>query len=169
MTVAFAYQNSRFGLALRAAREDEVAARAAGISVTFHRTVAWVISAYFVGVGGVLYAHFVGVLNVSAFYLETTFVTLAMLVVGGTRSLAGAVLGVIVLSTFVEIMRQVESGVHLGALVLKAPPGLQEVGLGLVMIAILVYRPGGITNGREIPWFWRKSVGAGDVPSARPE
>lgn len=155
MSAAFAYQCSGFGIALRAAREDEVAARAAGINIPRQRLIAWVISAFFVGIGGVLYAHFVGVLNVAAFYLETTFVALAMLVVGGMRSLAGAVLGVTILSMFVEILRQFEDGVELGPFTLNAPPGLQEVGLGLAMLLILVFRPAGITNGREIPWPWR--------------
>lgn len=152
MTGAYLYQSSRFGIALRASREDEVAAKAGGINVARQRLIAWVISAYFVGIGGVLYGHFVGVINVAAFYLETTFVTLAMLVVGGTRSLAGAVIGVVFLSTVAEILRQFEGGVTIGSLTITAPPGLQEVGLGLIMMLILILRPSGLTKGREIPW-----------------
>ena len=154
--VAFAYQRSRFGIALRATREDEVAARACGIRVATQRLIAWTLSAVFIGLGGVLYGHFVGVLTVSSFYLELTFITLAMLVVGGTRSLAGAVVGVLAVSAFIEILRRFESGVHIGFISFKAPSGLQEVGLGIIMLIVLIARPRGLTNGREASWpFWR--------------
>lgn len=152
VAVAFAYQRSRFGIALRATREDEVAARASGISVPAQRLIAWTLSAFFVAIGGVLYGHFVGVLTVSSFYLGMTFITLAMLVVGGTRSLAGAVTGVLLLSTVIELLRRVESGVSIGPISISAPSGLQEVALGLIMLMVLLVRPRGITNGREVAW-----------------
>lgn len=155
MFAAFTYQKSWLGISLRATREDEIAAKAAGINVVRQRLVAWTISGFFVGIGGVLYGHFVGVINIAAFYLEITFITLAMLVVGGTRSLAGAVVGVVILSSLIEILRQFEGGVEIGPVSLVAAPGLQEVGLGLAMLLILILRPRGIMGGKEVPWLWR--------------
>ena len=65
------------------------------MNVFQQRLIAFVISAFFAGLGGSLYAHFIGTISVAAFYLDLAFVTLAMLVVGGMNSLSGAVIGVI--------------------------------------------------------------------------
>ncbi len=162
---AYLYQRSRFGLALRASREDEFAARAAGINVPLQRLIAFVLSAFFMGIGGVLHAHFVGSIAVKNFWLTTTFVLLAMLIVGGQRSLTGAVVGVAVVSTIVELLRQLESGVALGGLELSAPRGAQELGIAVVMLLILAFRPAGLTGGREIPWpFGRHGRGEPAAP-----
>jgi branched-chain amino acid transport system permease protein len=148
--VAWIYQTSRFGLALKASREDEVAARAGGIDITRQRLIAWVISAFFLGIAGALYGHFVGVISVNTFYLDLTFISLAMLVVGGMRSLAGAVIGVLALSAVTEILRWFENGVRIGEAMLKIPPGSQEVALGVIMLVLLIIRPNGLTGGREL-------------------
>ena len=80
-----------------------------------------------------------------SFYLGITFMTLAMLVVGGMNSLWGAVLGTLVVTTIGELLLRVElaSGVL----------NLREVGLALVMLAILILRPRGITSGLELEWY----------------
>ncbi len=150
--VAYGYQLTRFGLALRAAREDEFAARAAGINIPGMRLVAFVLSAFFMGLGGVLQAHFLGSIAVKNFWLSTTFILLAMLIVGGQRSLSGALVGVVVVSTMAELLRLLEVGVDLGLLTLSVPLGAQELGVALVMLLILIFRPSGIMAGREIPW-----------------
>ena len=98
------------GLALRASREDEFAARAVGINIWAQRLIAFVISAFFMGIGGVLQAHFLGTIAVKNFWLGLTFVLLAMLIVGGQRSMTGAVTGAAVISIIVEVLRQFEMG-----------------------------------------------------------
>lgn len=149
---AFAYQSSRFGLALRATREDEAAAKASGINIVMQRFIAFVLSAFFVGVGGALYAHFVGVISVDTFYIEMTFVTLAMLVFGGMRSLSGAVIGVITISGLIDLLREVEGGIRIGGVLLSAPAYAQELGFAIVMILVLVFRPKGLMAGHELYW-----------------
>jgi len=149
IAVAYFYQTSRYGLMLRATREDEVAARSAGIRIPTLRLIAWVISAFLLGIGGALYSSFVGVISVNAFYLDLTFITLTMLVVGGIRSIYGAVVGVVAISAFSEILRQFENGITLGSLEIKAPSGFQEVLLGAVMLIVIVRFPRGITRGHE--------------------
>ncbi len=74
LLAATIHQKSRFGLALRASREDEVAARAAGINVRRQRLIAFAVSGMFMGVGGVLQAHFLGSAAVTAFWIPTTFI-----------------------------------------------------------------------------------------------
>lgn len=148
--VAAGYQQSRRGALLRCTRESEVAAEAIGIDIARERLIALVLSAVLSGLGGVLFAHFLGTLNPNTFYLDTTFLTLAMLVVGGARSLTGAVAGVVVLSSVSEFFRSLEQGVTLFGHDVEAPGGLQEVLLALIMLMILMFRPAGMFGGREI-------------------
>lgn len=165
LVAAYAFQQSRIGLALRASREDEFAARAAGISIWRERLAAFVLSAFFMGIGGVLQAHFLGSIAVKNFWLSLTFVSIAMLIVGGQRSLTGAVVGAAVVSAIVELLRQFETGVSLGSVLVQVPLGARELGIAIVMLLILVFRPTGITGGREIPWPFgrREATPAPDV------
>jgi branched-chain amino acid transport system permease protein len=152
LVLAYVFQISRFGLMLRASRDDEVAAKSSAVGIVKVRLIAFVVSAFIVGVAGALYAHFLGILTADTFYLSLTFVTLAMLVVGGVGSLAGAVTGVIVVTVVVEVLRHMEAGVVLGATNLHLPQGSQEIGLGVVMALVMIFRPSGLTRGREVPW-----------------
>ena len=88
VAVAFAYQRSRFGRQLRATREDPAAASAAGISIYRQRLLAFALSGGLAGFAGGLYVHLLPV-EIDSLYLDLTFITLAMLVVGGSGSLLG--------------------------------------------------------------------------------
>jgi len=167
--LAYAFKMSRYGLMLRASREDEVAAKASAINILRVRLVAFVISAAIVGLGGALWAHFLGVLTADSFYLSLCFITLAMLVVGGLGSLTGAVIGVIVVTIVVEVLRTLEGGIALGKSTLSLPPGSQEIGLGIVLALIMIFRPTGLTRGQEVQWpkrWSRKAAPSGDVATA---
>jgi len=151
IAIALAFQLTPIGRRLRATREDEVAARALGISVLTERRVGFVLSAFVTGVGGALYAQFNSAFTPDAFYLDLTFLIIAMLVVGGMNSLTGAVAGVLVLTAVSEGLRRIEQGAHVGPLFVPGRTGLREVGLALIMLAILLFRPRGLTGGRELP------------------
>jgi branched-chain amino acid transport system permease protein len=148
--VAFAYQNSRFGLRLRASREDEVASRAVGIRVERERRIAFTLSAALTAGAGALYAFHVGSLTPSAFYLQVTFLVVAMLVVGGMRSLTGAVAGAVVLAAFSLAFDQLEAGDPLGPISLDLPDGSREILFGAFVLGVLVWRPDGLSGGREV-------------------
>jgi branched-chain amino acid transport system permease protein len=150
--VAHFFQTSRYGLLLRASRDDYVAAKASAVRVNLVRLVAFVISATIVGVGGSLYAHFLGILTADSLFLNETFMTMAMLVVGGIGSLTGAVSGVVLVTVVVQLLRTFERGVAVGDVHLFLPLGSQEIGLGVLMALILIFRPTGITRSREIDW-----------------
>ena len=152
IVVAYAYSISRSGLALRASRDEAIAASASGVDIVRERLVAFVISALIIGLAGALYAHFLGVVNPDAFYMNLTFITLSMLVVGGMNSLSGAVVGVVALSTIIQILRWLEKGVDIGVTTIGIPTGVQEIAIGVIMIAILMFRPTGLTRNREIVW-----------------
>jgi branched-chain amino acid transport system permease protein len=152
LAVANIFRVSRYGLFLRATREDAVAARATGLKVEKLRLIAFVLSASICAVGGILWGHNNGALTTANnVYFNLTFLTIAMLVVGGMRSMAGAACGTILLATVSELLRQLERGVDLGGLLLKFPPGSGQVALGLCMLLVLILRPEGLTRGREIP------------------
>ncbi len=155
VVVAYSYAISRSGLALRAARDEATAASASGVDITRERLRAFVISGLIIGLAGALYAHFLGVVNPDAFYLGLTFVTLSMLVVGGMNSLSGAVVGVVVLSLIIQLLRWLEKGINLGSATLSIPNGVQEIAIGAVMILILMFRPAGLTRNKELVWRGR--------------
>lgn len=164
---AYAFQISRFGLALRAAREDEVAARACGIRIYWQRVLAFTLSGFFMGIAGVLYGHYLGTIGVDTFFLELTFILLAMLIVGGMHSLSGAVAGVVVISAVIEILRTMQSGVQVGEWQFALPNGVLQIVLATLMLLILVFRPNGLSDGREIPWpYRRRASGTHDVGEA---
>ncbi|WP_082525309.1 branched-chain amino acid ABC transporter permease [Mesorhizobium sp. Root102] len=152
IVIAYLFQVSRWGLALRATREDEVAAAACGISLYWTRLFAFTVSGLVAGLGGVLLAHFMGTVSITSFYLSLTFLIVAMLVVGGMRSLAGAVVGVTVISLVIDILRRAEAGLSIGSMQLSMPPGTQELILAGIMLLILIFRKDGIMGGREFQW-----------------
>lgn len=150
VAVAFAYQLSPWGMRLRASRDDELAAVGIGVRVVRERRVAMLLSAFVVGVGGYLYAQFQGAFSPDAFYVSFTFLTIAMLVVGGLNTLSGAVIGTIALSALSEMLRRVEEGVRVVGVEIPSRPGLQQLGLAVVLLLTLVLLPRGLTRGREI-------------------
>ena len=145
IVVAFAYQTSRFGRQLRAAREDAPAARAVGISVYRQRLIAFGLSGALAGFAGGLYVHYLPI-NVDAVYLDLTFITLAMLVIGGMTSLWGAVVGALAVYGLDSLLAEAENGVA----GIDLPSGSRIVVVGALMALVLILRPAGLTGGREV-------------------
>jgi branched-chain amino acid transport system permease protein len=153
IAIAFAYQRSRFGRMLRATREDAAAASAAGISVYRQRLAAFVLSGVLAGLAGGLYVHLLP-LNTETLYLDLTFITLAMLVVGGLSSLWGAVVGALAVSALDSFLAQAENSVQVFGATLDLPAGTRLVVVGALMAIVLIVRPSGITGGREFGGAW---------------
>lgn len=159
----FAFQQSRYGLRLRATREDEVAARALAINVPLERGRAFILSAFICGVAGALSASLLGAFGPANFYLDLMFLTLVMLVIGGINSLAGAVVGVLVVSLVSEFLRRLEKGFEFGPVSMSARPGLREIALAGILLLILILRPAGLMAGREIRWPFGRDGRAGPL------
>jgi len=155
VAVAFAYKRSRFGRLLSATREDAAAARAVGVSVYRQRLIAFVLSGALAGFAGGLYVHSLPV-NTESVYLDLTFITLAMLVIGGATSLWGAVVGALAVSAVDSFLAEAESGIHVFGKSLDLPAGTRIVVVGALMALVLILRPAGLTGGRELslrqPW-----------------
>ena len=161
IAIAGIYGSTRHCLALRCSRESEVAASATGIDIERERYLAFVISAMVVALGGVLFSHFIGTITANTFYLELTFVTLTMLVIGGMGGLTGACLGVALVSVVSEVFRMIEKGIDVGAFEISAPPGLQEIALAAILLAILILRPNGLLGDWELGSIAQRTKGKG--------
>ena len=171
IAVAFVYQRSRLGRQLRASREDAAAARGVGVHVHAQRLWAFTLSGALAGFAGGLLVHQLGSITTEQVYLELTFITLAMLVVGGMTSLWGAVVGALAISGLDSFLSQAEEGVNVG-FTLDLPQGSRLVFLAAIMALVLILRPSGLTGGREfrLPRSWRRAmricvVGCGAVGS----
>lgn len=135
---------STHGLAFVAIREDEVAAEAMGVPTTRYKVLAFLIGAFFGGMGGALYAHqllFIEPRNFG-FLLSIQFVT--MVVLGGTGSITGSVLAATVLTVLPEALRQFEQ--------------YRMIAYALMLILLMLLRPQGIFGTRELSlaWLWRR-------------
>jgi branched-chain amino acid transport system permease protein len=148
LAAAFAYQRSRLGRRLRASREDPAAARGVGVNVHRERLWAFTVSGTLAGFAGGLLVHLLGSITTEQVYLELTFLTLAMLVVGGLTSLWGAVVGALAVSALDSFLIEAEQGVHVGVS-LDLPEGTRMIILGAIMALVLIVKPSGLTGGRE--------------------
>jgi len=157
VVVAFAYKRSRFGRLLSATREDAAAARAVGVSVYRQRLIAFVLSGAIAGFAGGLYVHLLPV-NTESVYLDLTFITLAMLVIGGATSLWGAVVGALAVSAVDSFLAEAESGIHVFGQSLDLPAGTRIVVVGALMALVLILRPAGLTGGRELSLRQRRPL-----------
>lgn len=157
IVVAFAYQTSRLGRQLRATREDSAAARAVGIPIVRQRVWAFALSGAIAGLAGGLYVHFLPI-STEDVYLNLTFITLAMLVIGGVGSLWGAVVGALAVSALDSFLAEAEGGVELAGRTIDLPSGTRLITVGFMMALVLVLRPSGLTGGRElsVPWLSRR-------------
>jgi branched-chain amino acid transport system permease protein len=158
VVLAFAFKESPLGLKLRASREDEDAAASVGVNTQLMRWVAWTVSVFFSGLGGALWAHFIQQFSPNNFYLKETFLIVAMLIIGGSGSVSGAVIGAVLVALTQEELRQMENWINaerlaenwLGALIPFDVRGFADIVLALAIILVLIWRPSGITRGREI-------------------
>jgi branched-chain amino acid transport system permease protein len=149
VVIAFAYQCSRFGRKVRATREDPAAASAAGISIYRQRLIAFTLSGALAGFAGGLYVHMLPI-EIDSLYLDLTFITLAMLVVGGSGSLLGAVVGALAVSGLDSFLSAAENGIGILGWHIDLPTGTSEIVVGTLMAVVLIVHPTGLTGGREL-------------------
>ena len=148
--LAYWFKESSVGLRLRASRDDATAAATIGINIVVVRWIAFTLNAFVAAIGGGLFAHYITSFAPGAFYLKETFVILAMLIVGGPRTVSGAVIGTLVVSAVFEGMRNLENALNIAKVSKEPIVGLTEVVLALVLVAILIWRPDGLVPVREL-------------------
>lgn len=148
---------SRFGLAMDAVREDEIAANAMGINVTKYKVLAFVIGAFFAGQAGTFWTIFNSSVNPNSFDFMMSVMILSMVVLGGMGNPLGAIVGAVIIQLIAETPR------ILGVSHLISPQARQIV-FGLILVVMMIYRPQGILKRRRI---FHGPKDAGLVP-ARP-
>lgn len=149
LVVARLFRDGRTGLMLRAARDNEPAARALGIAPRRMRLRAWVLSGTLAAMAGALYGHMLGAFTPRDFYFDMVFALVAMLIVGGMATVTGAVGGTALVMMLQEGLQRLEGGVSLGAVTLPPLFGLSSIGVSLAMLAVLLFRPTGLLGQRE--------------------
>lgn len=150
VVAALAFKESRAGKLLRASRDDERAAAAIGAHIPLLRWRAFIVAAFFAGIGGALWGHFITSFSPKAFYLKETFLILSMLVIGGANTVTGAVVGTFIVTIAYEALRGFEGVLNQAKISAEPVIGLTEIVLSLAMVAVLVLRPGGLFPTREI-------------------
>lgn len=141
------------GLSFYAVREDEIAAEAMGVRTTRVKVTAFVMSAFFAGVAGALYAHYDPYLKPDSFGFLRSIEIVTMVVLGGSGSISGAVLGAAILTATPEMLR-IGMG-YLSSVNPQLAKGLQvdllrQLIYALLLIILMLTRPQGIMGGREI-------------------
>jgi branched-chain amino acid transport system permease protein len=129
--------NSPFGRTLQAIREDEVAALAMGKNVNKYKLTVFVIGAFFAGIAGSLYAHYITFIDPSSFTVMESITILLMVVFGGMGSLSGSFVGAAILVILPEMLR------FLGMPSSVAAP-LRQMIYGLLLVILMLKRPQGI-------------------------
>jgi len=152
IAAAYWFRESAIGLKLRASRDDRHAAAATGINVVRARYNAFVISALMAGVAGGVWAHFITSFSPTSFYMSEMFVLLSMLVIGGSGSISGAVVGTTVVTIARELLRQLESTINNAHVLSFQVFGLTELVMAVLMVVVLIWRPGGVVGGQELTW-----------------
>uniref|UniRef100_A0A7V6A0T2 Branched-chain amino acid ABC transporter permease n=1 Tax=Desulfobacca acetoxidans TaxID=60893 RepID=A0A7V6A0T2_9BACT len=145
-------KNSGYGRALAAIRQDETAARAMGVNTFKHLLLAYVLSAFFFGMGGGLLAHLITTISPTLFTFFLTFNLLIIIVVGGLGSTTGAVLSACLFTAAGEWLRFVEEPQVILGLPIPGIPGMRQVIFSLALLLVIMFFRQGLLGRREFSW-----------------
>ncbi|MCB2189552.1 MAG: branched-chain amino acid ABC transporter permease [Deltaproteobacteria bacterium] len=132
--------DSNTGIILHAIREDELAARAAGINTTRYKLLAFCLSGFFAGIAGGLYAHFMRLAGPSTLEVSLSFQVIIWSVFGGMVSIYGPVAGVFLLNPLMEVLRGVQNA-------FPALPEMRMFVFAALVLVTLLFMPEGL-----VPW-----------------
>lgn len=139
--------HSSYGRAFLSVKEDEIASECMGVNTTWIKVKAFVISAFFAGAAGSLFAHTTNSLNPASFQFVKSVDVVIMVVLGGTGSLTGSVIGAILVTVLPEALRPVQA--YTGV-------DLRMVIYSLTLILLMIWRPTGLMGSREWTSVWRR-------------
>lgn len=142
--------SSRFGRALKAIRDDEIAAEAMGINCARYKVQAFAVGAFLAGVGGGLYAHFISYINPSDFGFLKSIDILSMVVLGGLGSVPGAVVGALVLGAAPELLRFMAQ--------------YRMLVYGVLLVVLMLFRPNGLLGDLNLNHLLLRLVGRPPQP-----
>jgi branched-chain amino acid transport system permease protein len=147
----FWVMKSKLGLAFKAIRENELEAKMIGINTGKYRLLAFVISTFFAGLAGGLYAESQLFIQVSIFEPYYSFLPLIMTVIGGLGTIEGPILGSIIIVSIDSFLPNADKFIQpvLGPLfpsVSNVGPPLRLIGLGLFLILVVIFFPKGVSS-----------------------
>lgn len=142
---------SKIGLTFRAIRENESEAKMVGIDTTKYKLFAFVISTFFAGLSGALYAHFLRYINISIYSPENSFKPLIMSIIGGLGTIEGPIIGSIIMvfmETYLPTLDKTLNGL-LGTFfgeVSNVGPPIRMLGIGVFLVIIILFIPKGVAS-----------------------
>ena len=146
--------HSSYGRAFKAIRDDEIAAEAMGISLFKHKMLSFLISSFFSGVGGGLFAMYVANAQAKAFTSTMTYEILLIVVIGGIGSISGSVIGTFLYVACSEWwLRFLDAETYIGSF--KVPllrSGFRMVVFSIVIMIIVLFFSKGIMGDNELSW-----------------
>ncbi|MCC8940401.1 branched-chain amino acid ABC transporter permease [Bradyrhizobium sp. Arg68] len=152
---------TRDGRALVAIRDHYLSAEIMGINLTKYRTLSFGLAAFFAGIAGALYAHYQLVVSQEGFGIERSVLFLAMVIIGGTGSVMGTLMGTAFVVLLPESMEWLSAWLK-GGVIDKALQlnnnitFLREIAIGLIIIGFLMFEPDGLAHRwRQIKAYWK--------------
>ncbi|HEX8700501.1 MAG TPA: branched-chain amino acid ABC transporter permease [Myxococcaceae bacterium] len=148
--VARRIAGSSHGRSLWAIREDEVAAEAMGVDTTGYKVRAFVVSAFFAGIAGALFAHFVPIINPGSFTFVKSMEIVVMVVLGGLGSTTGAIVAAVFLTLLPEALRSAFTMLGAEGSLAQKVDQIRMPVYGLLLVALMLLRPQGLFGTREM-------------------
>lgn len=146
--------SSSYGRAMRAVRDDEVAAEALGVNLFTHKMMAFAVSAFFVGVAGGLMANLISTIDPKVFIFFLAYQIVGITVMGGMGSLTGSVIAACLYTIFLEALRPIESQFSIGSLTVPGIPGMRMVLFSVLLLAVILFYRRGLMGTKEFSWDW---------------
>ena len=143
---------SSYGRAIKAVRDDEIAAEAMGINVFRVKLSSFTASSFMAGVGGALLGHVLTTIDPKMFTFLLTFNILLIVVLGGNGSITGSVIAAIGVTVLMELLRFLDGPMNLLVVKTDGLPGLRMVIFSIMLMAVVIYRQRGLMGNREFSW-----------------
>lgn len=148
--VARRIAGSSHGRSLLAIREDEVAAEAMGVNTTGYKVRAFVVSSFFAGVAGGLFAHFVPIINPGSFTFVKSMEIVVMVVLGGLGSTTGAIVAAVFLTLLPEVLRSVFTTLGSESSLAQQVDQIRMPVYGMLLVVLMLSRPQGLFGTKEL-------------------
>ena len=145
--------SSSYGRALKAIREDEIAAESMGISLLRHKMLSFMLSAFLAGVGGGLYASYIGTIGPDVFQISRTYDILMIVVMGGMGSITGSVVAAFLVTIGQEWLRVLDGPLpFLPFWPENGVSGMRMVVFSLLLLIIILFFRNGLFGHKEVTW-----------------
>jgi len=151
--------DSSYGRALKSIREDEVAAEAMGINLFKHKTLAFVVGAFFAGIGGGLLGSLLMTIDPNSFNINLTFQIVMIILLGGLGSITGSIVMGVTFAFLMEFLRFVESPMNVFGMVIPGIAGMRMLIFAVILVITVIFFRRGLFGQKEFSWDWFSRTG----------